>query len=117
MALPRGLPPHIAAHFASRPEGPLGAVLVEGDAGRIGAAVRDVAGLPGPVVSVHAAGADGMYPLHWLLEEVSTSINTTAAGGNASLMMIGGGLVKGQDAPAQAEIGRASCRERVCKTV
>jgi len=25
----------------------------------------------------------------WLLEDVSTSINTTAAGGNASLMMIG----------------------------
>ena len=29
------------------------------------------------------------YCLNWLLEEVSTSINTTAAGGNASLMTIG----------------------------
>jgi len=29
------------------------------------------------------------YCLNWLLEEVSTSINTAAAGGNASLMSIG----------------------------
>jgi RHH-type proline utilization regulon transcriptional repressor/proline dehydrogenase/delta 1-pyrroline-5-carboxylate dehydrogenase len=89
MELPLGLPAPIAAHFTSQADGPLGAVLVEGDAARIGAVVRDVAGLPGPVVSVHVAGADGGYPLDWLLEEVSTSINTTAAGGNASLMMIG----------------------------
>ena len=34
-----------------------------------------------------AAGAG--YSLNWLLEEVSTSINTAAAGGNASLMSIG----------------------------
>ena len=29
------------------------------------------------------------YCLNWMLEEVSTSINTAAAGGNASLMAIG----------------------------
>jgi RHH-type proline utilization regulon transcriptional repressor/proline dehydrogenase/delta 1-pyrroline-5-carboxylate dehydrogenase len=29
------------------------------------------------------------YCLNWLLEEVSTSIKTSAAGGNASLMSIG----------------------------
>lgn len=29
------------------------------------------------------------YCLNWLVEEVSTSINTAAAGGNASLMAIG----------------------------
>ena len=47
--------------------------------------------MPGPIVPVHAAhtGAALPYPCDWLLEEVSTSINTTAAGGNASLMMIG----------------------------
>jgi RHH-type proline utilization regulon transcriptional repressor/proline dehydrogenase/delta 1-pyrroline-5-carboxylate dehydrogenase len=28
------------------------------------------------------------YRLNWLVEEVSTSINTTAAGGNASLMAL-----------------------------
>jgi RHH-type proline utilization regulon transcriptional repressor/proline dehydrogenase/delta 1-pyrroline-5-carboxylate dehydrogenase len=35
------------------------------------------------------AAKDDAYCLNWLLEEVSTSINTTAAGGNASLMAIG----------------------------
>ena len=45
----------------------------------------------GPIVTLHAAdqNADLAYHPDWLLEEVSTSINTTAAGGNASLMMIG----------------------------
>ena len=35
-----------------------------------------------------AADAEA-YCLNWLVEEVSTSINTAAAGGNASLMTIG----------------------------
>jgi RHH-type proline utilization regulon transcriptional repressor/proline dehydrogenase/delta 1-pyrroline-5-carboxylate dehydrogenase len=30
----------------------------------------------------------GAYCLDWLVEEVSTSVNTTAAGGNASLMTL-----------------------------
>jgi RHH-type proline utilization regulon transcriptional repressor/proline dehydrogenase/delta 1-pyrroline-5-carboxylate dehydrogenase len=30
----------------------------------------------------------GAYRAEWLVEEVSTSINTTAAGGNASLMTL-----------------------------
>jgi len=89
MALPQGLPADIAAHFTQQADGPVAAMLVEGDSGRIRAVGEAVAALPGPIVSVHAAGADGSYPLDWLLEEVSTSINTTAAGGNASLMMIG----------------------------
>jgi RHH-type proline utilization regulon transcriptional repressor/proline dehydrogenase/delta 1-pyrroline-5-carboxylate dehydrogenase len=52
--------------------------------------VATFARLPGPIVSVHAARTDEplAYQTDWLLEEVSTSINTTAAGGNASLMMI-----------------------------
>jgi RHH-type proline utilization regulon transcriptional repressor/proline dehydrogenase/delta 1-pyrroline-5-carboxylate dehydrogenase len=47
--------------------------------------------MPGPIVPVHAASPDQplAYTLEWLMEEVSTSINTTAAGGNASLMMLG----------------------------
>ena len=53
---------------------------------------------PGPdnlFVLVQAASTEELkrdpdaYCLNWLLEEVSTSINTTAAGGNASLMTIG----------------------------
>ena len=41
-------------------------------------------------LTVQAIGEDAeAYCLDWLLEEVSTSINTAAAGGNASLMTIG----------------------------
>jgi RHH-type proline utilization regulon transcriptional repressor/proline dehydrogenase/delta 1-pyrroline-5-carboxylate dehydrogenase len=36
-------------------------------------------------VSVHVAP----YPLEFLFDEVSLSVNTAAAGGNASLMTIG----------------------------
>ncbi len=43
---------------------------------------------PGPLVQIHVAGADGRYPAEWLVLEQSISTNTTAAGGNASLMTI-----------------------------
>ncbi|WP_242127906.1 trifunctional transcriptional regulator/proline dehydrogenase/L-glutamate gamma-semialdehyde dehydrogenase [Sphingobium sp. Sx8-8] len=91
MALPSGLPASIAAAFPKEPDGPFAAALVEGDEGRIRAVMEAAAAMDGPIVSVHALreGAGGGYYLDWLLEEVSTSINTTAAGGNASLMMIG----------------------------
>jgi RHH-type proline utilization regulon transcriptional repressor/proline dehydrogenase/delta 1-pyrroline-5-carboxylate dehydrogenase len=68
--------------------GPFAGALVEGDAAAIREALGDIAMLPGPVVPVQVTG-EGAMPLNWLLEEVSTSINTTAAGGNASLMAIG----------------------------
>ena len=54
-----------------------------------------IARLGGPLVLVQAgssaevAADAGAYCLSWLVEEVSTSINTAAAGGNASLMTIG----------------------------
>ena len=48
-----------------------------------------MAGRPGPIVPVHVAGPDGDYPLEWLVRERALSANTTAAGGNANLMMIG----------------------------
>lgn len=74
---------------------PFAGALIEGDAERIKAINGKIAGLPGPLVLVQAASTedlatkDDAYCLNWLLEEVSTSINTTAAGGNASLMAIG----------------------------
>jgi RHH-type proline utilization regulon transcriptional repressor/proline dehydrogenase/delta 1-pyrroline-5-carboxylate dehydrogenase len=40
-------------------------------------------------VQIHVAGPDGRYPAEWLVQEQSVSTNTTAAGGNASLMTIG----------------------------
>jgi RHH-type proline utilization regulon transcriptional repressor/proline dehydrogenase/delta 1-pyrroline-5-carboxylate dehydrogenase len=65
--------------------GPFAAALIEGDAGVTLAAVEQIAALPGPIVLVQA---NAPYRLDWLIEEVSTSINTTAAGGNASLMTL-----------------------------
>jgi RHH-type proline utilization regulon transcriptional repressor/proline dehydrogenase/delta 1-pyrroline-5-carboxylate dehydrogenase len=95
MALPDGLPAPVAAQFAGGADEPVAAALVESagieDAGgAVAAMVRDVATLPGPVVPVHAseAGRPLAYVLDWLVDEVATSINTTAAGGNASLMMM-----------------------------
>ncbi|MDH6267422.1 RHH-type proline utilization regulon transcriptional repressor/proline dehydrogenase/delta 1-pyrroline-5-carboxylate dehydrogenase [Rhizobium sp. SG_E_25_P2] len=75
--------------------GPFSGALVEGDAGRITEVSRRIADLPGPLVLIQAATSEAVasdadaYCLNWLLEEVSTSINTAAAGGNASLMTIG----------------------------
>ncbi len=76
-------------------DAPFAGALVEGDAARIVEVNRKIAELPGPLVLTQAASSeelaarDDAYCLNWLLEEVSTSINTTAAGGNASLMAIG----------------------------
>jgi RHH-type proline utilization regulon transcriptional repressor/proline dehydrogenase/delta 1-pyrroline-5-carboxylate dehydrogenase len=76
-------------------DGPFSGALVEGDTARVGEVNRRIAQLSGPLVLVQAASTEELkrdpdaYCLNWLLEEVSTSINTTAAGGNASLMTIG----------------------------
>ncbi|NKM67357.1 trifunctional transcriptional regulator/proline dehydrogenase/L-glutamate gamma-semialdehyde dehydrogenase [Rhizobium laguerreae] len=76
-------------------DGPFSGALVEGDRDRVHAANKRIAALPGPLLLVQAASTDELasdpeaYCLNWLLEEVSTSINTAAAGGNASLMAIG----------------------------
>lgn len=76
-------------------DGPFAGALVEGAAERVRALCKRIAAMPGPIVLVQAASADEIarnpdaYSVHWLLEEVSTSINTAAAGGNASLMAIG----------------------------
>jgi RHH-type proline utilization regulon transcriptional repressor/proline dehydrogenase/delta 1-pyrroline-5-carboxylate dehydrogenase len=91
MPLPAGLPARVLAALSGPADEPVAAALVEGDEMKVAAMVRDATAMPGPVVSVHAAdpAAELAYPLNMLLEEVSISINTTAAGGNAALMMIG----------------------------
>ncbi|TVV73905.1 trifunctional transcriptional regulator/proline dehydrogenase/L-glutamate gamma-semialdehyde dehydrogenase [Sphingomonas solaris] len=91
MALPAELPASVIAALSPSADTPCTFALVEGDAAHVAAVVEAVAGLPGPILPVHAADpAQSLaYPPQWLLEEVSTSINTTAAGGNASLMMLG----------------------------
>ncbi len=98
-ALLAGLPSSVAARVAWSEDwaknAPFAGALIEGDGDRIVEVTKRIASLPGPLVLVQAAstqelGADAeAYCLNWLLEEVSTSINTTAAGGNASLMAIG----------------------------
>jgi RHH-type proline utilization regulon transcriptional repressor/proline dehydrogenase/delta 1-pyrroline-5-carboxylate dehydrogenase len=90
MPLPRGLPPRVADAFPATTNERYAAALVEGGSAAVARTVATFARLPGPIVSVHAARTDEplAYQTDWLLEEVSTSINTTAAGGNASLMMI-----------------------------
>ncbi|TCQ11796.1 L-proline dehydrogenase /delta-1-pyrroline-5-carboxylate dehydrogenase [Rhizobium sp. PP-F2F-G36] len=93
------LPASVAARLSFAQDwasaGPFSGALIEGDADRVKAANQTIAGLPGPLVLVQAATATELvvnpeaYGLNWLLEEVSTSVNTAAAGGNASLMSIG----------------------------
>ena len=85
MLLPPSLPAALAARFAPDPLEPFAACLVEGDESAVRAACETAAALEGAVVPVYTEPGPNCA---WLLEEVSTSINTTAAGGNASLMMI-----------------------------
>ncbi|KAK51098.1 trifunctional transcriptional regulator/proline dehydrogenase/L-glutamate gamma-semialdehyde dehydrogenase [Bordetella bronchiseptica] len=70
------------------------AVLFEGDGDALRALNMRIAQRPGPLVSVHGLSADALaagasYAPDRLLAERSISVNTAAAGGNASLMTIG----------------------------
>jgi RHH-type proline utilization regulon transcriptional repressor/proline dehydrogenase/delta 1-pyrroline-5-carboxylate dehydrogenase len=62
-------------------------VLVEGDSARVADVQKEVAALDGPILIVQAND----YRREWLIEEVSVSTNTTAAGGNAALMTLDSG--------------------------
>ena len=93
------LPPAVASRigwaFDWNAAGPFAGALIEGDGERVLAVNQKIAGLSGPLVLVQAATTEELVSdadaicLNWLLEEVSTSVNTAAAGGNASLMAIG----------------------------
>ena len=93
--LPQIIAERIAWSHDWAADGPYAAALVEGDAARLRMAGEAIAALPGPLVIIHAASLqvaarmDEPYPLEWLVEERVVSTNTTAAGGNASLMTIG----------------------------
>ncbi len=91
--IPAGLPPRVLARLSEKMDKPLAGVLIEGGSADILSMVRAMADRPGSIVPVHAmstayGGQAQPIVLDWLLEEVSTSINTTAAGGNASLMTL-----------------------------
>jgi RHH-type proline utilization regulon transcriptional repressor/proline dehydrogenase/delta 1-pyrroline-5-carboxylate dehydrogenase len=63
----------------------ISAALFAGSRDELMALSRQLAERDGPIVPVHVAP----YPLEFLFDEVSVSVNTAAAGGNASLMTIG----------------------------
>ncbi|MBB3771396.1 RHH-type proline utilization regulon transcriptional repressor/proline dehydrogenase/delta 1-pyrroline-5-carboxylate dehydrogenase [Angulomicrobium tetraedrale] len=70
------------------------AVLFEGDGDALLRLNAEIADREGPIVLVHGLSPDAiargeLYPLDLLMLERSTSTNTAAAGGNASLMSIG----------------------------
>jgi RHH-type transcriptional regulator, proline utilization regulon repressor / proline dehydrogenase / delta 1-pyrroline-5-carboxylate dehydrogenase len=72
---------------------PLDAALIHGDAAAVAALSVSLARRGGAIVSLQAApaGARGgrTFVIERLLAERSVSVNTAAAGGNASLMTIG----------------------------
>jgi RHH-type proline utilization regulon transcriptional repressor/proline dehydrogenase/delta 1-pyrroline-5-carboxylate dehydrogenase len=84
-----GVPASVAARI-TRQRGALGGALVEGDRGTVADALQELAGEPGPLVLAQAASSRsaGAYRLDWLVQEVAASTNTTASGGNATLMAI-----------------------------
>ncbi|MFG1296727.1 bifunctional proline dehydrogenase/L-glutamate gamma-semialdehyde dehydrogenase PutA [Xanthobacter variabilis] len=95
---PETLPGTVAARIAPAgawPEGSHGgmfdAAIVEGDEAWIAAFAQSLARLEGPVVPLYVlppqeSGGSADVPLAWLMREVAISVNTAAAGGNASLM-------------------------------
>ncbi len=63
---------------------PHAGALIEASGEHLTALLTAIAELPGPVILPQA----DVIRLEWLVEEISTSINVTAAGGNASLMTL-----------------------------
>ncbi len=94
----RELPDAIAARIKVDSDwsaaGPLAAALIEGNEDRLRELNQRISELEGPLLLTQGATPEALksgaqdYCLDWLVEEISTSINTTAAGGNASLLAI-----------------------------
>jgi RHH-type proline utilization regulon transcriptional repressor/proline dehydrogenase/delta 1-pyrroline-5-carboxylate dehydrogenase len=84
-----GLPASVTARIVTKRRAAAGA-LVEGEAGQVSVALAALADAPGPLMLTQSAsrGARGTYRVDWLVHEVAASINTTASGGNATLMAI-----------------------------
>ena len=75
----------VAADDLTKVKGSFAAALIEAEGEELQQYLLQLAALPGSVIPVHVAP----YCPSWLKEETSISINTTASGGNASLMAIG----------------------------
>ncbi|WP_131194460.1 trifunctional transcriptional regulator/proline dehydrogenase/L-glutamate gamma-semialdehyde dehydrogenase [Lichenihabitans psoromatis] len=93
------LPPSLAGRITAAKDSiaslDVAAVLFEGDSDDLRRLNHSIADKSGAIVPVHAVSRtmlvdqNDTFPLEWLVEEVSISTNTAAAGGNASLMSIG----------------------------
>ena len=92
-ALAAQLPPEVRAHIALVPQGDavdraaFDALIANADSDWL-ALGQQLAARPGAIVPITAQAADGSTPLFRLLAEHAISINTAAAGGNASLMTL-----------------------------
>jgi RHH-type transcriptional regulator, proline utilization regulon repressor / proline dehydrogenase / delta 1-pyrroline-5-carboxylate dehydrogenase len=88
------LPDEVRRHLRLRPKAlgagePLDAVLLHGSTEQALALQQALAERPGPVVGLtRLASGDTAVPLERLIVERSVSVNTAAAGGNASLMTL-----------------------------
>ena len=94
--LVKGLPPELAKAIEVVPDRSRGdAVLIEAEPEAVRALAAELAARAGPIVPLQAArsadldGPRNPYRDAWLVHERAISINTAAAGGNASLMSIG----------------------------
>ncbi|MCJ2090561.1 trifunctional transcriptional regulator/proline dehydrogenase/L-glutamate gamma-semialdehyde dehydrogenase [Methylobacterium sp. E-005] len=97
-AVLRALPVGMADRVAHAPDleaaGDVRAILFEGNPDVLRILSAAVAARPGAILSIQARTLDGLergdlYDAAGLVEEVSTAINTAAAGGNASLICVG----------------------------
>ncbi|MEM8696405.1 MAG: bifunctional proline dehydrogenase/L-glutamate gamma-semialdehyde dehydrogenase PutA [Pseudomonadota bacterium] len=91
-ALAADLPASVAQRLQWTPdwqaEAPFAQILIEDRDADIRPQLRAVAALDGPIPIVQLGIGKGGYRTDWLLEEIAISIDTTAAGGNASLMAL-----------------------------
>jgi RHH-type proline utilization regulon transcriptional repressor/proline dehydrogenase/delta 1-pyrroline-5-carboxylate dehydrogenase len=90
-SLPRGLRADISLADV---ETPVSAALTDCEGQALLDFSLEIAKRSGPIVSIFSLSAARLlageyWPLDWLLNEHAVTINTTAAGGNASLMSIG----------------------------
>jgi RHH-type proline utilization regulon transcriptional repressor/proline dehydrogenase/delta 1-pyrroline-5-carboxylate dehydrogenase len=93
-ALAATLPPEVRARIVLRDDDvDVDAALVTGDRDEIARIAQAFAQRPGPIVGLqsrlHDASPPDAFVVERLLVERSLSINTAAAGGNASLMSVG----------------------------
>jgi RHH-type proline utilization regulon transcriptional repressor/proline dehydrogenase/delta 1-pyrroline-5-carboxylate dehydrogenase len=85
------LPDDLAVAIEWRPpDDCAGLAGVLAEAGTLAAGDRQLLAMaPGPLIAIYQpAEKGGHYPLYRMLAERVVSINTTAAGGNATLMML-----------------------------